>query len=59
MNGDDNTANTGDREQMIQQIMRDGNFTRPEAEFVCAIELGEIDGDTVVLPPDQPIDEVE
>ena len=41
------------REQAIERIMRDLNVDRVRAEFILALELGEIDGDASLSgPPD-------
>ncbi len=38
-----------ERERVVAHFTRDAGFSRPEAEFAAAIELGEIDGDLVDL----------
>ena len=37
------------REQIINDFMEGSNMTRPQAEAAAAIELGEIEGDTLEI----------
>lgn len=46
------------REQRIRETMDVLNISRIEAEFMYAIEIGEIDGDTIELQPGQNIDDI-
>lgn len=41
-----------DKEERIKQIMRMTGYSRDDAEFVYAIESGEIDGDEGVFDDD-------
>jgi len=41
------------REQRIQETMEATGVTRAEAEFILAQELGEIDGDVVIVPDEE------
>lgn len=45
-------ANDETREDLVIDIMRQMNVPRAQAEAIAAIELGEVDGDLVELPPD-------
>ena len=38
-----------DREKEIQDIMIASEVTRAEAEFIYALEVGEIEGDVIVV----------
>lgn len=45
-------ADKSERDRLVQLLMDHSGLTRSEAEAAAAIELGEVHGDLVELPPD-------
>jgi hypothetical protein len=42
------------QDPLVEEIMRTTGVERPEAEFIAALERGEIDGDIVFTRPPTP-----